>query len=81
MPTVATAAVRGDNRMEESLAGDGELKIILICFLYLINISSSSFALVRFYIPLMSAPLRADGTANKRPLPVEDLGLCKHYLL
>ena len=43
MPTVATAAVRGDNHMEESLAGDGELKIILICFLYLINISSSSF--------------------------------------
>ena len=77
MPTVATAAVRGDNRMEESLAGDGELKIILICFLYLINISSSSFV----GIPLMSAPLRADGTANKRPLPVEDLGLCKHYLL
>ena len=22
-----------------------------------------------------------DGTANKQPLPVEDLGLCKHYLL
>ena len=57
MPTVATAAVRGDNRMEESLAGDGELKIILVCFLSLINISSSSLLLVRFYIPLMSAPL------------------------
>ena len=37
--------------------------------------------MVRFYIPLMSAPLGVDGTANKRPLPVEDLGLCKHYLL
>ena len=33
MPTVATAAVRGANRTEELLAGDGELKIILICFL------------------------------------------------
>ena len=42
MPTVATAAVRGANRTEESLAGDGELKFILILYSYLIISSSSS---------------------------------------
>ena len=50
MPTVATAAVRGANRTEESLAGDGELKLFLFNYFFF-------FLLVRFYIPLMSAPL------------------------